>query len=218
MTNAPDKTELPTLCLITDRRQCVADGLIQTVAKALTAGVRLIQLREKDLSGKYLFECATKLRELTTKQKALLIINGRTDVALAVKADGVHLGQTDYSPSDILPFVKKGFIVGVSTHSKEEAIKAEKDGAHYITFGPVWPTPSKEAYGKPVGIEKLQEAVASVSIPVFAIGGVKKQNINTTLTSGAHGIAIISAIIASDDPAHSAKDIIEEARKTKETK
>jgi thiamine-phosphate pyrophosphorylase len=218
LTNAPDKTELPTLCLITDRRQCVAGDLIQTVAKALTAGVRLIQLREKDLSGKDIFECAAKLRELTTKQKALLIINARTDVALAVKADGVHLGQTDYSPNDILPFVPKGFIVGASTHSIEEAKKAEKNGAHYITFGPVWPTPSKAGYGKPVGIEKLREVVKSVTVPVFAIGGVKKHNAGTTLTSGAHGIAIISAIIASDDPAQSAKGIIEEARKTKETK
>ncbi|TAN60076.1 thiamine phosphate synthase [bacterium] len=211
------KQNLPTLCLITDRRRCVADGLIQTVAKALTAGVRLIQLREKDLSGKELFKYAEALREVTLKHGALLIINGRADVAIAVKADGVHLGQTDYSPNDILPFVPKGFIVGVSTHSKEEAIKAEKDGAHYITFGPVWPTPSKAGYGKPVGIEKLREVVKSVTIPVFAIGGVKKQNVNTALISEAHGIAIISAIIAADDPALSAKGIIEEARKTKET-
>lgn len=208
MTGKPAGIELPALCLITDRHICKGKDLIEAVAGALASGVRLVQLREKDLSGKGLFEYGAALRELTSRHNALLIINGRADAALAVNADGVHLGHADCAPKEILPYLKKGMITGVSTHSVEEAIKAEKDGAHYITFGPIWHTPSKARYGEPIGLEKLRQASAAVSIPVFAIGGVNAENARKALGAGARGVAVISAILARSDTAKSAGEML----------
>jgi thiamine-phosphate pyrophosphorylase len=188
-------------------------GLVDRVASALAGGVRLVQLREKELGGKRLLSLARVLREKTRESGCRLIINDRVDVALLSGADGVHIGQSGMSPVDVRSILGPGRLIGVSTHSVKEAENAVKEGADFITFGPVYPTPSKARYGEPVGVGPLKEAATLVSVPVFAIGGVKRDKVKEVLDAGARGAAVISAVMSSADPAKSARELIEEIGK-----
>jgi thiamine-phosphate pyrophosphorylase len=185
------------LYLITDRKlfsaHCLMYMALETI---LEAGVKAIQLREKDLSVKELFDMAVWMRELTREYGAKLFINDRIDVALSVQADGVHLGQNGLPVSAARDIVGKKLLIGVSTHSIEEALKAEKDGADFITIGPVYGTPSKLQYGRPIGIDALRDVKSRVSIPVYAIGGIKLDRVKQVKEAGTDGIALISGILA----------------------
>lgn len=188
------------LYLITDRRLFTDDhSLFTAVEEALKGGVQAVQLREKDLGIRELLRMAYALRELTAGYRARLFINGRVDVALAVDADGVHLGVAGMPAYAARKAAGEGMLFGVSAHSIEEAIKAEEEGADFITFGPIFETPSKIKYGRPLGPELLREVRGKISIPVFAIGGIKKERVGSVLESGASGIAIISGIWGSED-------------------
>ncbi|HEY4743990.1 MAG TPA: thiamine phosphate synthase [Desulfuromonadaceae bacterium] len=188
------------LYLITDRTQTNGRPLAAVVREALAGGVRAVQLREKDLSGSELFRLATELRAITREYGAQLLINDRVDIALAAEADGVHLGIASLPLAAARRMLGPKRLIGYSAHAIAEARQAEADGADFVTFGPVYHTPSKAVYGAPLGPELLAEAASSLSIPVFALGGVKKTSIAELLTSGARGIALISAIIAASDP------------------
>ncbi len=206
----------PMLYLVTDRRFCEAKGLnpfkglVALVEEAVGAGVRFVQLREKDLPAGELIAVARELRAVTSRHGAKFIVNGRLDAALLADADGIHLGQADFSPADARPFLAKGKLIGVSTHSLKEALKAEADGADYITFGPVCHTPSKVAYGPPIGFGELKKAADAVKIPVFAIGGIKKDTIKYALSAGAKGVAVISAILDGTDIGRNVKELMTE--------
>ncbi len=198
------------LYLITDRRRIGGRDLCEVLKQALDGGIRAVQLREKDLPGGELFRLAERLRALTLSYTARLFVNDRVDVALAVDADGVHLGQRSFSATDARRLVGKERLIGVSTHNIEEALKAERDGADFVTFGPVYHTPSKAAYGEPVGLEPLERVVKLLKIPVFAIGGIKKDNIREVLNAGAGGVALISAVLESPEVRGSAAGMIGE--------
>jgi thiamine-phosphate pyrophosphorylase len=188
------------LYLITERKLLAAHhSLFSALEDALKAGVRAVQLREKDLPIRALLEMAYRIRELTGKYHARLFINDRVDVALCVEADGVHLGQSGIPVSAVRNMVRKGFIIGASTHSVEEATTAEREGADFITFGPLFETPSKLKYGDPLGIDPLREARERASIPLFGIGGIKPGNVKEVMNSGAFGVALISGILAEPD-------------------
>ncbi len=204
------------LYLITDGSSEVnMAGLLQRVKEALKGGVRIVQLREKGLGGRTLLELALKMREVTAAFGARLLINDRIDVALLSGADGVHLGRSSVSASEARGILGPGRLIGVSTHSLDEARAAEADGADFVTFGPVYPTPSKACYGPPVGIQALKEASSSIRVPVYAIGGVKKENLREVVAAGAFGAAVISAVLAGEDPAESARELIEELKRGK---
>jgi len=189
-----------TLYLITDRKLFAAHPLLfSAVEGALRAGVRAVQLREKELPVRELLEMAYNMRELTRKYGARLFINDRVDIALCAEADGVHLGQSGIPVSAVRNMVKEEFIIGASTHSMEEATTAEREGADFITFGPLFETPSKRAYGAPFGVEALREVRERVSIPLFGIGGIKHGNVREVLQSGAFGVALISGILGEAD-------------------
>ncbi|RJQ52390.1 MAG: thiamine phosphate synthase [Nitrospiraceae bacterium] len=196
------------LYLITDRK-LTADrySLTASVEKALKGGVRAIQLREKDLGTRELLTLAHKMRKLTEKYNARLFINDRFDIALAAGADGVQLTQNSIPADAVRRVVKDKLMIGVSTHSLKEAKEAEKARADFITLGPVYRTPSKLKYGKPVGIDILKTVCGKVNIPVFAIGGIKNNKIKEAKEAGAYGIAMISEIFG-------AEDIREKARET----
>lgn len=196
------------LYFITDKNQTRGRSLVEVVESALQGGVRMVQLREKDLSGKELFNIARELRSLTNQYNAKLLINDRIDIALAVSADGVHLGRKSISVQDARKAFEMPSLIGVSTHSLEEALQAKSDGADFITFGPIYYTPSKTIYGAPVGVDKLREAAEEVDIPVYALGGVKRDNIKEVLSSGAYGVAMISAIMVADDVKKVSEDLI----------
>ncbi len=187
------------LYLITDRALCEEGGLAGAVEEALKAGVRMVQLREKDLGDEGLLSLAQELRRLTDRYGAFLLINGRVDIAQAVEADGVHLGLKAFTPSVALTLLQEGAIIGVSCHSLEEALTAEDGGASFITMGPVYPTPSKARYGAPVGTGPLRKASKGLNIPVYAIGGIDAGNIEEVTGAGAFGVAVISAILKGPD-------------------
>lgn len=205
------------LYLITDSliAQRSAPTLLDAVEKALEGGVRFVQLREKELSGRELLRLARALRELTSSFGARLMVNDRVDVAILSDADGVHLGQKSVSPTDARILLGAEKLIGVSTHSYEEALEAHGEGADFITLGPVFHTPSKAAWGDPVGVGLLQKVAAALSIPVYAIGGVTEERLDAVLASGASGAAVISAVLGSDDIAGSAAKMVSSLRSLK---
>ncbi len=196
------------LYLITDRCGLPPGrNLIETVAAALEGGVRAVQLREKDLSPRELLPLAVELRQLTARFGARLLINDRLDIAQAVKADGVHLAGTSLPTAVARRLLGPEALIGVSTHSFAEVQAAAIEGADFVTFGPVYPTPSKAAYGPPVGLEALRSACAAAPLPIFALGGIQDSHIPDLKAAGANGIALISAILAAPVPQQAAADL-----------
>jgi thiamine-phosphate pyrophosphorylase len=194
------------LYFVTDRTQTAGRPLVDVVHAALDGGVRAVQLREKDLEGGELYHFASQLRKITEGYRARLLINERLDVALAVGADGVHLGQTSFPVAAARRLLGPDKLIGVSTHSPTEITAAV--GADFLVFGPVYFTPSKAAYGEPQGLNRLREAVAQSSVPIFAIGGVTIERIPHVLTAGAYGVATVSALSAASDPTQAAREIL----------
>lgn len=196
------------LYLITDRHQTGGRDLVYVVKEALDGGVKAVQLREKDLPIRELLKLAEEMRRITKDAGAMLFINGRIDAAMSIEADGIHLGQTDLPVDVVRRIVGNRFMIGVSTHNLKEAKEAEEGDADFITFGPVYNTPSKLKYGKPAGSEALKIAKSGVSIPVYAIGGIKSGNIKQILDAGADGVALISAIIGAKKPRKATEEIM----------
>ncbi|MEN2986604.1 MAG: thiamine phosphate synthase [Thermodesulfovibrionaceae bacterium] len=186
------------LYLISDRRLfSTEEEFLYAVERALKAGVKTFQLREKDLATRELYFLAKKLREITKRCDALLFINDRVDIALAVEADGVHLPQNGLPAYAVRKAWKDRFIIGVSTHSLKEAEDAS-EWADFITFGPVFHTPSKAQYGEPLGVESLKKVKEAVKCKVFAIGGIKLENLKEVLPYS-DGVALIRGILAEKD-------------------
>jgi thiamine-phosphate pyrophosphorylase len=196
------------LYLITDRMQTAGRSLPAVVADALRGGLRAVQLREKDLAAGQLFELAVELRQLTSEYGAKLLINDRIDVALAVDADGVHLGKGGLPVAEARRILGNSRLIGYSAHSTDEAARAQVDGADFVTLGPVYLTPSKAPYGEPLGLNALTEAAGVVTIPVFALGGVKPSSVAEVLSAGARGVALISAIMTAQDPALATESLL----------
>lgn len=182
--------------LITDR---TLSGLshARMARSAISVGVRVIQLREKQLTRKELFREALALRAFTKRHGVTFIVNDYVDIALAVGADGVHLGQEDMPVEETRRIIGKKKIIGVSTHSLRQALKAQEDGADYIGFGPIFPTATKDA-GAPKGLKMLREVRSHIEIPIVAIGGITQENFITVLDAGADSAAVMSAILKGD--------------------
>ncbi|MBY0120452.1 thiamine phosphate synthase [Bacillus sp. S/N-304-OC-R1] len=185
--------------------------LLQTVESAVKGGVTIVQLREKQSSGKLFYEKASQLKSLLDKYEVPLIINDRIDVALAVEAAGVHIGQSDMPLPAVRRIVPESMIIGVSVSTVEEAENAVKNGANYLGVGAVFPTNSKsDAKLLPKGM--LEAIISKASIPVVAIGGIKIENMNKLQEYQIAGCAIVSGIMKADNP-YSAAKIYREAMK-----
>ena len=205
------------VCYVTDRRafpppsRCTASTpsgwaahLLDTIARAVATGVDLVQLREKDLTGKALLDLA---QAANVRAPGKLIINDRLDVALAARAAGVHLGGESVPVSEVTRLrgnggestLPHGFLVGRSCHSLEEALEAERSGADYVFFGPVFATPSKAQFGPPQGLDALAAVCRGLRIPVLAIGGITLESAATCVAAGAAGIAAIRLFQESSD-------------------
>lgn len=196
------------LYLITDRTQTKGRDLLWVIEQALDGGVRAIQLREKDLSGRDLFSLAEKLSKLCQSYRSALFINERIDIALAVDAAGVQLGNGSVPVLIARRLLGAHKMIGSSSHSLDEAMEAQELGADFVLFGPVYLTPSKAAYGAPQGLNRLKEIVEKISLPVYAIGGVKLESIPDLRRVGVFGIALISAIISSDSPKAATNELL----------
>lgn len=197
-----------TLYLITDRRQCAGRGLLDTLAAALDGGVRAVQLREKDLAVDQLQQLAESVRRLTRDYQARLLINQHIDIALAVDADGVHLPSAAPDLAVARERLGPHRLLGMSTHNLAEIRAAEAAGADFVTFGPVYATPSKLPYGDPLGLSALQRICRQTDLPVFALGGVVLERLTELPATGIAGVALIGGIIAADDPCRAARSFL----------
>jgi len=184
--------------LITDRSLCHKRSLAETIRQACEFGIRAVQLREKDLSGRELFELAKQLRSETHTLGSKLFINDRVDIAIASGADGVHCRENSLSPR-VIRQLSSDLLIGQSVHSLQAARKAEQSGVDFIVFGPVFDTPSKRKYGSPQGIEKLSKLTSKIKTPVFAVGGINPKRAKQCRHAGAYGVAGISSIMAAEN-------------------
>ncbi|MDT7541408.1 MAG: thiamine-phosphate pyrophosphorylase [Acidobacteriota bacterium] len=181
--------------------------LLALVRAATQARVSLIQLREKLLRPRVLYELCVRASEITSDTETRLLINDRADIARAAGADGVHLSTRSLEPSVVRRTFGRDFLIGVSSHTLGEARAARDGGADFTVFGPVFDTPSKRAYGSPVGLEALREvARALASFPIFAIGGVTRANAESVILAGAQGIAAIRLF----DNRETLREVVEE--------
>ena len=196
------------LYLVTDRAQTGGRDPLAVLEQALAGGVKAVQLREKDLNGKALFELAEKTRRLCDRYQASLLINDRIDVALAVDAAGVQITGVSLPVDVARNLLGPRKLLGASTHSLEETRQAQNDGADFILFGPVYLTPSKAAFGAPQGLQALKKILENVSLPVYAIGGIKAEHIAELRSLGVRGVALISAIIGAADPKEAAASLL----------
>lgn len=196
---------LPRLYLITDRAYAPGGDLAAALEAPLAAGVRLVQLREKDLSARDLLALARGLKARTDRAGASLLVNDRADVARAVGA-GVHLTSDDPPVAEVRAWLGPKALIGVSTHRPAEAAAAGAAGASFVTFGPVYDTPSKR--GRGVGPAALAEAVRAAGVPVFALGGVDGARLAEVRAAGGYGIAVIRAVLADPDPGGAARALL----------
>ena len=205
------------LYLVTDRRLAGGRTTLQIVTAAVQGGATVVQLREKDCSTRDFIEQALSIHEFLTARGVPLIINDRVDVAQAVGADGVHLGQTDMPLEMAKGILADSMIIGISAESLQDAIEAEKGGADYLGVSPIYATPTKTDTAPPLGLEGLLEIRKAVRLPLVAIGGLNRDNATDVIRNGADGVAVVSAIVAADDPEAAAREIkhmIDEAKKT----
>lgn len=181
--------------------------IVRQIERALRGGVDIIQLRSKCLSDLELFEIGKEIRRVTRKLKKIFIVNDRVDLMLALDADGVHLGQDDLPIGIARKIIgKQSKIIGRSTHSFSQARQAEKEGADYIGYGPIFGTPTKPDY-QPVGLESIRKVVESVHVPVVCIGGINQNNVEQVVSAGANRIAVVRAIFSASDPYEAAKNL-----------
>jgi thiamine-phosphate pyrophosphorylase len=178
---------------------------IEVAQAALEGGAKVIQYRDKNASSRTLYERARELRKITREAGVLLIINDRLDIALAVGADGVHLGKDDMPFESAREIMGASYIIGISATNYEEAAAAQ--GADYIGLGPIYPTPSKDDAAEPIGLQGLNRTRSSVSVPIVAIGGITADNVEEIITAGADGVALISAVASAQDMVHAAQTL-----------
>lgn len=199
------------LYLVTSEIMSAGRSTIGILEAALSAGVRLVQLREKDMPLNDLVPLAEKVRGMTAEAGALLIINDRIDVAMAVGADGVHLGQDDF-PIRHARRLAPDMVIGASSHSTGEASEAELAGASYVNIGPLFPTSTKEWGKEYLGIEGLERISKVLSVPFTVMGGIKLSHIDAIKRSGARVMAVVTAVTAADDPGAAARELLEKMR------
>ncbi|MFC0903647.1 thiamine phosphate synthase [Clostridium sp. MT-14] len=196
------------LYLVTDRSFLKNIDLSKAVEDAISGGVTLVQLREKNISTREFYKLALKIKEVTDYYKVPFIINDRLDIAQAVDADGVHLGQSDMPLVAARKILGRDKIIGISAGTVEEAVDAQKNSADYIGIGAIFFTGTKKDIDTPIGIEGLRKIYNSISIPAVAIGGINEQNFKDVLSTGVDGISVISAILGKNDIKAAAKALL----------
>ena len=197
-----------TLYLCTDRDLMSSATIEENVELAIKGGCTVIQLREKNCSSKEFYDLAVSVKKITDKYNVPLIINDRVDIAMAVDAAGVHIGQSDLPADVVRRIIGDDKIIGVSTAKLDEALKAVKDGADYLGVGAMYSTDTKTD-ARPVTMEELKEIRKNVDIPIVVIGGINMNTLGNFKNKGIDGLAVVSAIVAQPDVEKAAKDMYE---------
>lgn len=206
------------LYLVTDRKQTGGKDLVAVLSQTLQAGVRAVQLREKDLDTIEVCRLGERLLSLTHKAGATLIVNDRVDVAMALGADGVHLTRRSLPPREARALVGSKMLLGISCHGLADVREAAEGGVDFVVLGPIYATPSKTPYGPPLTPAILPQARAICSVPILAIGGVNGDNAPEVIHAGADGVAVISAVLAAPDPVAATRALLEAVARAKEAK
>lgn len=193
------------LYLITDRSFLKGRSLKSVVEEAIIGGTTIVQVREKNISTREFYKVAMEVKEVTDHYNIPLIINDRIDIAQAINADGVHLGQDDMPLTIARKILGKDKIIGISAGTLNEALEAQRDGADYLGIGAIFYTGTKKDIDTPIGIEYLKHIYDSINIPAVAIGGIDETNFKEVLSTGIDGISVISAILGKDDITSAAK-------------
>lgn len=196
------------LLLVTDRHQTRGRPLSMVLQQAVNGGVPAIQLRERDLSTQDLLALAKEVQVMTASHSIPLLVNDRIDLVLALNAAGVHLRSNSMSVSVARRLLGAQRLIGISTHALAEVRRANDEGADYVVLGPVFETPSKREFGPPLGLSVLEAACRASRIPVFAIGGISAARAQDARRAGAHGVAVIGAILTQDDIAVATKELL----------
>ncbi|WP_326514755.1 thiamine phosphate synthase [Clostridium intestinale] len=196
-----------TMYLVTDRDVLKGRDLCEAIEASIKGGVTLVQLREKDISSLDFYNLAVAVKKITDKHNVPLIINDRIDIALAVDAAGVHVGQSDIPTKVARKIIGEEKILGISAATLEEAKLAEAEGADYLGIGAVFPTDTKKD-ARSVSIDLLEEIKKSLTVPVVGIGGINENNAELLKESKIDGIAVVSAILGKDDIEQAAKDML----------
>ncbi|MGO5092571.1 thiamine phosphate synthase [Clostridium sp. LCP25S3_F10] len=196
------------LYLITDRRFLKGRELKKVVKDAILGGVTTVQVREKNVSTREFYNVSKEVKEVTDYYKVPIIINDRLDIAQAIDADGVHLGQKDMPLNIARKILGENKIIGISVGNVEEALEAENNGADYLGIGTIFPTGSKKDVDAIIGIDGLSQVKNSISIPSVAIGGINKTNFKDVLKTGIEGISVISAILDEDNVRLAANNLL----------
>ena len=199
------RLNIPTLCLVTDRQRCSGRRIEDVVDAAIDGGVGLVQLREKDLPAAELYSLALRLKDVV-RNRALLFVNDRVDVALAAGADGAQLGETALPLQAARQIAGGRLLLGRSVHSVDGAIQAQSQGADLLTLGTIFPTASHPG-GITGGIALVREVAAAVDLPLLAIGGIDAENMGDVIACGASGAAVITAITTAPDPSAAAASL-----------
>ncbi|MBN2099139.1 MAG: thiamine phosphate synthase [Dehalococcoidia bacterium] len=200
------------LYLVLDATALRGRDEVEVATAAIRGGVKTIQLRDKRRSKAELLETARKLKGLCAKKGVLFVVNDHLDIALAVNADGIHLGQDDLPPAEARRILPIGMLIGCSTHGVAEAVRAQANGADYVAIGSMYPTTSKEKY-KLVGLETLRRVRLKVSVPLIAIGGINHTNVPEVMKAGADGVAVIGAVLGADDVEKAAGKLVEKMKR-----
>lgn len=205
--------ELIDFYLVTDSALSIK-GTLSDVENAVAAGCRIVQYREKAGSTRSMVLEASQIKTLCGNE-AIFLVNDRIDVALAVDADGVHIGQDDMPIDTAREILGPDKILGLTVHNIEEALEAQECGADYVGLGPIFDTSTKKDAGSGIGAESIVDVKDAIDIPVVAIGGINKQNSESVIMGGADSLVAISAVVCSDDVARETRDFIEIIRRTK---
>jgi thiamine-phosphate pyrophosphorylase len=198
----------PTLYVVLDRAAARGRSLDELLEALIEGGCRMVQLREKEWPSGLLLPVAERLLARARQAGVTLIVNDRVDLALAIGADGVHLGQADLPARVARPLLRKGMILGVSTHSVAQAHTARDDGADYVAVGSMFPTATKPDF-ELVGPSLVRKLRPDIRVPLVGIGGITHENVGEVIRAGADGVAVISAVCAAPDPAGAVRRFLE---------
>ena len=201
----------PSLYVILDRTAARGRDLTEILESTIAGGCRMVQLREKEWPSGRLLALAERLRARCREARVIFVVNDRLDLALALAADGVHLGQEDLPPRVARPILRPGMLLGVSTHSVEQARTAQAAGADYVAVGAMFATATKPDF-ELVGPDLVRKLRAEMRVPLIGIGGITPDNVGDVIRAGAAGVAVISAVCAADDPERATRRFVEAIR------